>query len=100
LQQGLFDMGLDSLMAAELKERLQQSLGVPLPATLTFNYPTIEALVDYVLSDALDFDSAATQKETSPIPEPAQVLSQDDPSDDLSEDELSALLMKKLEGME
>jgi acyl transferase domain-containing protein/aryl carrier-like protein len=102
LQQGLFDMGLDSLMAAELKERLQRSLGVPLPATLTFNYPTIEALVDYLLSDALDFDSASPQKETPPIPrtEPAQVLSGVHPSDDLNEDELSALLMKKLEGME
>jgi acyl transferase domain-containing protein len=101
LQQGLFDMGLDSLMAAELKERLQGSLGVPLPSTLTFNYPTIEALADYLLNDALNLDSASTQKEAAPLPRPelAKVLPEDPPTNDLSEDELSALLMRKVEGL-
>jgi acyl carrier protein len=101
LEQGLFDMGMDSLMAMELRGRLEGSLEVPLPSTLTFNYPTIKALVDYLLSDVLNFDSGSTQKETSPTPGTvsAQVLSEDSLSNDLSEDELSALLMRKLEGL-
>ncbi len=64
LERGLFDMGMDSLMAVELKGRLERSLGVPLPSTLTFNYPTIKALVDYLLSDVLGFDSAPAQEKT------------------------------------
>jgi acyl transferase domain-containing protein/acyl carrier protein len=101
LEQGLFDMGMDSLMAMELRGQLQRSLGVPLPSTLTFNYPTIKALIDYLLSDALGFDSASTQRETTPLPrpKPAKVLSEDSPTNDLSEDELSALLMRKVEGL-
>jgi phthiocerol/phenolphthiocerol synthesis type-I polyketide synthase D len=92
---------MDSLMAMEFRGQLQRSLAVALPSTLTFNYPTIKALVDYLLSEALNFDSAPSQKETAPIPrtEPAKVLSQGHSSNDLSEDELSALLMKKLEGL-
>ena len=38
-------MGLNSLMAIELRNRLETALGRPLSATLAWNYPTIEAIV-------------------------------------------------------
>ena len=84
-------------MAVELKGRLEQSLRVPLPSTLTFNYPTIKALADYLLNEALAFDSAPVPEEIASVPSPANVVSFDDPFGDLSEDELSLLLLKKLE---
>ena len=37
-------MGLDSLMALELRNRLERSLQQTLSATLAWNYPTVEAL--------------------------------------------------------
>jgi myxalamid-type polyketide synthase MxaE and MxaD len=37
--QGLFEMGMDSLMSVELKGRLEKAVGRALPSTLTFNYP-------------------------------------------------------------
>ncbi|MEP7049211.1 MAG: type I polyketide synthase [Pseudomonadota bacterium] len=37
-------VGLDSLMALELRNRLERALECPLPATLAWNYPTIEQL--------------------------------------------------------
>jgi myxalamid-type polyketide synthase MxaE and MxaD len=100
LEQGLFDMGMDSLMAMELRGQLQRSLAVPLPSTLTFNYPTIKALVDYLLSDAFEFDSAIPQEIAPPPPAAAIDPPVTAASDDLTEEELSELLLKKLEELE
>ncbi|KYF87943.1 hypothetical protein BE20_24370 [Sorangium cellulosum] len=36
---GFFDLGMDSLMAVELRRRLHQALGLPLPSSVTFNHP-------------------------------------------------------------
>jgi len=44
----LSEYGLDSLMAVELRNSLSSRLGRALPATLLFDYSTIEALVDYL----------------------------------------------------
>jgi acyl carrier protein len=101
LEQGLFDMGMDSLMAVELRGRLERSLGLPLPSTLTFNYPTIKALTGYLLKEALQLDSPPVPENTAPIPPPGFVKAEsvDQPSDGLSEDEISILLMAKLEQM-
>jgi acyl carrier protein len=45
----LQEMGLDSLMALELRNVLAQALGRPLSATLLFDYPTIRGLAGYLL---------------------------------------------------
>jgi hypothetical protein len=47
----LGDMGLGSLMAIELRNRLETVLGRPFSATLAWNYPTIEAIVSYLAGD-------------------------------------------------
>jgi acyl transferase domain-containing protein/acyl carrier protein len=41
-------LGLDSLMGLELRNSLQSSLGVSLPATMVFNYPTVALLSQYL----------------------------------------------------
>ena len=50
-QTGFFDLGLDSLTALELKNSLQTSLDCVLPSTLTFDYPTVAALIDYLANE-------------------------------------------------
>jgi len=50
-RQRLFDLGIDSLMAVELKNRLQSAFGIPLGATLVFDHPTVEALTDHLLEE-------------------------------------------------
>ncbi|MFZ1154511.1 MAG: SDR family NAD(P)-dependent oxidoreductase [Solirubrobacteraceae bacterium] len=45
------DLGFDSLAAVELRNRLNKTLEISLPATLIFDYPTPKALVDYLLEN-------------------------------------------------
>ena len=52
-------LGFDSLLALELRNRLELSLGVRLSATLIWNYPTVRALVDYLASIVAGVSEAA-----------------------------------------
>jgi acyl transferase domain-containing protein/NADP-dependent 3-hydroxy acid dehydrogenase YdfG/acyl carrier protein len=45
----LGSMGLDSLMGLEFVRRLSQSLEIPVPATVVYNYPTIRQLAAHLL---------------------------------------------------
>ncbi|MEO8057468.1 MAG: SDR family NAD(P)-dependent oxidoreductase [Burkholderiales bacterium] len=49
----LGELGLDSLLAVELRNTLGKALGHTLPATLLFDYPTITALTDYLVDEVL-----------------------------------------------
>jgi len=53
-QENFGDLGMDSLMAVELTNRLQKSLSCTLSQTLIFDYPTIEALANYLADEVLD----------------------------------------------
>ncbi|WP_433684725.1 SDR family NAD(P)-dependent oxidoreductase [Nocardia sp. CA-119907] len=44
----LRDLGLDSMMAVDLRNSLSAELGVRLPATLLFDYPTVRAVADEI----------------------------------------------------
>ncbi|SJM96117.1 type I polyketide synthase [Crenothrix polyspora] len=53
LRQGLRDLGLDSIMSIEVRGRLEIELECPLPATLLFDYPTLETLANYLAASVL-----------------------------------------------
>lgn len=46
---GFTEMGIDSLMALELKSKIERNLAVTLPVTLIFEYPTIDLLTTHLL---------------------------------------------------
>jgi len=64
-KKGLMDMGLSSLMAVQLRNALAKSMGQRMPATLAFNYPTIEAMADYLAGEVFpvetDVESSAEE---------------------------------------
>jgi acyl transferase domain-containing protein/acyl carrier protein len=62
-------MGLDSLMAIELRNRLEALLGRSLSATLAWNYPTVEALAAFLSGDTA-VAPAPVQKAAVPVAEP------------------------------
>lgn len=84
----LKDVGLDSLMAVELRNLLARSVDTPLPATLLFDYPTLEALADYLIRK-LDLLPAAPNPTT---PEPSGQCAVAALSDEEAEIELLAEL--------
>ena len=96
LDQPLQSLGLDSLMAVELRNKLGQSAERTLPATLLFEYPTITALTDYLAREVFMLNGTDSenvveaQQKQEPAPVDIAAL------DDLSEDELAALLRNKL----
>jgi acyl carrier protein len=47
-QEVFANLGMDSLTAVELRNRLQSSLDCQLSATMAFDYPNVGALVDYL----------------------------------------------------
>ncbi|MEO8057465.1 MAG: type I polyketide synthase [Burkholderiales bacterium] len=46
----LGSFGLNSLMALELRNRIEHDLGLPLSATVLWNYPSVAALATYLLT--------------------------------------------------
>ena len=59
---GFFDLGMDSLMAVELRRRIEQNVGKEIPATLAMDHPRLSDTVDYLLSDVL----ALTEQKAGP----------------------------------
>jgi len=98
-RQKLMDMGFDSLMAVDLRGRLSSGLGLTqsLPATLVFDYPNIEAITGYLLK-LLDLDGNAAESEKSLVQEAPKAENPAGTVDisDLSDEEMEALLLKKL----
>jgi NAD(P)-dependent dehydrogenase (short-subunit alcohol dehydrogenase family)/acyl carrier protein len=64
-RQRLFDLGFDSLMAVELRNRLEAALEKPLRRTLAFDFPRVDALTEH-LADVLELPARAQATRSEP----------------------------------
>lgn len=87
----LKEFGLNSLMAVELCNSLTRSGGQALPATLLFDYPTLEVLTTY-LARVWRLEDKADDATGVVVADPSAGMVAD-----LSDDDAEALLMKELE---
>lgn len=98
----LNEMGLDSLMAVELRNLLGKALDLkrPLPVTMVFDYPTITAIRDYLASEVLNLQ-AETQAAGSTLTEKTAVDGKSamlESIEDLSDDDVDRLLAEMNKG--
>jgi acyl transferase domain-containing protein/acyl carrier protein len=93
MDQGFFELGMDSLTSVELRNFLQSALSCQIPLTLTFDYPTIERLAEHLLH--LVFTDRISESAVS-ISAPEKGAD----ADELSDAELEKLLDARLAALE
>jgi NAD(P)-dependent dehydrogenase (short-subunit alcohol dehydrogenase family)/acyl carrier protein len=102
------EMGLDSLMAVELRNLLSTAMALkrPLPVTLVYDYPTVMAVSDYLAAEVPGVAPAAAG-EASSRPEAASQAKEETPNgehsmlesiEDLSDDDVDRLLFEMTQG--
>jgi NADP-dependent 3-hydroxy acid dehydrogenase YdfG/acyl carrier protein len=90
--QPLHELGLDSLMAVELRNAVAESTGEALPVTLLFDYPSIGEMADYLLVEVLDFGPTPPAAEETTDELAAEIEA-------LSDEEAVARLLENLNAM-
>lgn len=82
---GLFDIGVDSMMALEIKSHLETSLGKTIPAVAAFEHPTVNALATYLAESTLGWEEPLAPASPSVTATPLNKISQ------LSDDDVDRL---------
>jgi len=99
LHHRLMDLGLDSLMAVQLRNQLESGLGLgrSLSATLMFDYPTIASIAAFLLKCVSGDDSSVTPPAAVQEGPAKSALVRAQEINALSDDAAEALLLKRLE---
>ncbi|AWT51388.1 type I polyketide synthase [Mycolicibacterium smegmatis] len=64
---GFFDLGMDSLMAVELRRRIEQGVGKDIPVTLVMDHPRLSDAADYLLVEVLGLGEQTNVRQASTV---------------------------------
>ena len=67
---GFFDLGMDSLMAVELRRRIEHGVGKEIPVTLVMDHPRLSDAADYLLGDVLGLGEQASATQPASVVRP------------------------------
>jgi acyl transferase domain-containing protein/acyl carrier protein len=101
-RESLFDLGVDSLMAIELRNRIESRLGSRLRSTTLFDFPTVEQLAAH-LHDVLYPTMPLTSSGTQGDGDISLVITELEPAlgaDDLSQEALEEAIAGELSQLE
>jgi len=93
-RRGLTELGIDSLMAVELTNRIASAVEISLPTTFVFENPTIEIMAAHLLELLAPGD---VSQEGTASDERGEPMSVGDDVSELSADEASAALLNELD---
>jgi NADPH:quinone reductase-like Zn-dependent oxidoreductase len=96
-EMALQEMGLDSLMALELRNVLAQAAGRPLSATLLFDYPTIRGLAGFLMGLLAEDGNKTLEVSAAPV---AGGADSEVAVEEMSDAEAEALLLAELDELE
>ncbi|WP_416955853.1 SDR family NAD(P)-dependent oxidoreductase [Streptomyces sp. Agncl-13] len=99
LERGFLDLGVDSLSALELRNRLQARTGLRLPSTLVFDHPSPRALVRHLHAELGEAHAAVDRPGPAELDRLALSLAGRAPDDDWRVD-MTIRLRNLLAGLE
>ncbi|MEO3797846.1 SDR family NAD(P)-dependent oxidoreductase, partial [Nonomuraea sp. B10E15] len=68
------ELGFDSLTAVEFRNQLTAATGLPLPATLIFDYPTAETVAEFLADELFGGQSAQAVVAATAVDEPIAIV--------------------------
>jgi len=90
----LQELGIDSVTAVEMVERVGTAVGQSIPGTLLFDYPTIEAISAFIVDELLgELGKPAVAASQAPMATAAADVAK------MSEDEVEAALLAELDDL-
>jgi acyl carrier protein len=99
-QQGFSELGLDSLMSIELRNRVSRDLEMPLSATAIFEYPTLHLMAEFLVKRIAAHDASATPAVSPAQDHPIESAAIETTVRALSDVELAALIEREWIGLE
>ena len=96
----LIELGLDSLMTIDLRNRLTKALHLdrPLISTLVFDYPTVEAMARYLEQELFGAPQEPVEPELKPR-ENGSIAARASELEQLDDEDVKVLLLKKLQSL-
>ncbi|MFL9915755.1 SDR family NAD(P)-dependent oxidoreductase [Paraburkholderia fungorum] len=99
-QQGFNELGLDSLMSIELRNRVSRDLDMPLSATVIFEYPTLNLMTEFLVNRIAAHDASTTPAVSPAQDHPIESDAIETAVGALSDAELAALIEREWIGLE